>query len=88
MSHRVAWTPPAQRDMARLPGNIASAVMTYVDNRLAANPRRLSKPLAGDMAGLHTARNGDYRVLLRIDDDAAVIWIVHVDHRAHTYRSR
>lgn len=72
--------------MARLPGKIAGAVMTYVDSRLAENRRRLSKPLAGDLEGLHTARNGDYRVLLRIDDDPDVIWIVHVDHRAHAYR--
>ena len=86
MSHRVEWTPPAQRGMARLPGKIAGAVMTYVDSRLAENRRRLSKPLAGDLEGLHTARNGDYRVLLRIDDDPDVIWIVHVDHRAHAYR--
>jgi mRNA-degrading endonuclease RelE of RelBE toxin-antitoxin system len=74
--------------MARLPGKIAGAIMTYVDGRLAADPRRLGKPLAGDLRALHTARNGDYRVLFRIDDDPPVIWIVHVDHRAHVYRPR
>ena len=88
MSHRVEWTPPARRDMARLPGKVASAILAYVDGRLAADPRRLSKPLDGDLAGLFTARNGDYRVLLRVDDDLAVIWIIHVDHRAHVYRPR
>ena len=87
MSHRVQWTPPARRDMARLPGTIAGAVLAYVDGRLAADPRRLSKPLHGDLAGLFTARNGDYRILLRVDDPA-VIWIIHVDHRAHLYRPR
>ncbi|TAM81354.1 MAG: type II toxin-antitoxin system RelE/ParE family toxin [Jatrophihabitans sp.] len=88
MSYRVEWTPPAQRDVARLPGKIAVAVMAYVDARLALNPRRLSKPLAGDLEGLHGARNGDYRVLLRIDDETTVIWIIRVDHRAHIYRPR
>lgn len=87
MSHRVEWTPPAQRDMARLPGKIAGAVMTYVDARLAVNRQR-SKPLAGELESLRTARNGDYRILLRIDDDDSVIWIIRVDHRAHTYRPR
>ena len=74
--------------MARLPGKIAGAILAYVDGRLAADPRRLSKPLDGDLAGLCTARNGDYRILLRIDDDPAAIWIIHVDHRAHVYRPR
>jgi hypothetical protein len=44
------WTPPAPRDLARLPGKVAGAVVTYVDGRLAANPRRLSKPLSGEHA--------------------------------------
>jgi mRNA-degrading endonuclease RelE of RelBE toxin-antitoxin system len=90
--HRVQWTPPAQRDMARLPGKIAGVVMTYVESRLAVNPRRLSKALTGELEGLHTARNGDYRILLRIDDGIddgpPSIWIIHVDHRAHIYRPR
>jgi mRNA interferase RelE/StbE len=88
VSYRVEWTPPARRDMARLPGKIAGAVLAYVDGRLAGDPRRLSRPLAGDLTGLYTARNGDYRILLRIDDQQAVIWVVHVDHRAHVYRPR
>jgi mRNA-degrading endonuclease RelE of RelBE toxin-antitoxin system len=25
---------------------------------------------------------------LRLDDEQAVIWVVHVDHRAHIYRPR
>ena len=88
MSHRVQWTPPARRDLARLPATIAGAVLAYVEGRLAGDPRRLGKPLDGDPAGLFTARNGDYRILLRVDDDPAVIWIIHVDHRAHLYRPR
>ena len=74
--------------MARLPGKIAGAVLAYVDGRLAGDPHRLSKPLAGDPTSLFTARNGDYRILLRLDDEQAVIWVVHVDHRAHIYRPR
>lgn len=88
MTHRVEWTPPAQRDMARLPTKVAVAVLTYVDERLAADPHRLSKPLSGDLLGLRTARNGDYRVLLRVTEDPAVVWIIRVDHRAHAYRRR
>jgi mRNA interferase RelE/StbE len=85
---RIEWTPPAQRDMARLPGKVAGPVMAYVDGRLADDGYRLSKPLGGELAGRRTARNGDYRILLRIDDEPPIVWIVHVDHRAHVYRPR
>jgi mRNA interferase RelE/StbE len=88
VSHRVRWTPPARRDLARLPATIAGAILAYVEGRLAGDPRRHGKPLDGDPAGLVTARNGDYRILVRVDDDPAVNWIIHVDHRAHLYRPR
>lgn len=86
MTYRVQWTPPAQRDILRLPLRVATAVLTFVDERLAANPQRLSKELGGDLAGLRSARNGDYRVLVRLTEDT--VWVVRVDHRAHVYRPR
>jgi mRNA interferase RelE/StbE len=86
--YRVEWTTPAQRDMARLPARVADAILVFVDERLAENPTRLSKPLIGELAGKRSARNGDYRVLIRLDNDLHAVWIVHVDHRAHSYRRR
>jgi mRNA interferase RelE/StbE len=74
--------------MARLPNRVAIAVLVYVDERLAHNPHRLSKPLTGQLRGTRTARNGDYRLLLRIDEDSETVGILHVDHRAHSYRLR
>lgn len=62
--------------------------MVYVEERLAQNPLRLSKPLAGDLAGMRSARNGDYRVLIRLAETRRVVWIVRIDHRAHVYRRR
>lgn len=86
MTYRVEWTAPARRDMTRLPGRVATAILTYVDERLAENPDRLSKPLHYELAGLRSARNGDYRVLIRIDESDAVLWVMRVHHRAHAYR--
>lgn len=83
----MAWTGPARRDMARLPGKVAAAILTYVDERLAHNPARLSKPLHHELAGYRSARNGDYRVLIRLDEADEIVWVIRVHHRAHIYRS-
>lgn len=72
--------------MARLPSRVAVAILVFVDERLAREPFRLSKPLGGELSGLRTARNGDYRVLLDIDDQEQSVTIVRVNHRAHVYR--
>lgn len=85
---RAGWTVPARRDMARLPPRVATAVAVYVEERLREDPWRGTKALGGDLEGTRGARNGDYRLLVQIDDSAHVVWVLHVDHRAHAYRPR
>lgn len=53
---------------------------------MAENRHRLSTPLRNGLAGLRSARRGNYRILLRVDDDHRTILIVGVDHRAYIYR--
>lgn len=72
----------------RLPQCIWLAALTFVEERLADNPQRLSKALTGNLAGLHAARVGDYRILFRIDDEDRVVRVLRVAHRAHAYRPR
>ncbi|QDC12701.1 type II toxin-antitoxin system RelE family toxin [Rhodococcus ruber] len=83
----VAIASPARRALSRLPGRIVHAVVEFISGPLADNPHRLSKPLRNDLEGLRSARRGDYRILLRVDDDHRTILIVDIDHRAHIYRT-
>ncbi len=55
---------------------------------LAADPARLSKPLTNELSEYRSARRGDYRVLIRIDETAHVVLVVRIDHRADVYRRR
>jgi mRNA interferase RelE/StbE len=85
----VATVSSGRRDIARLPLTVARAVITYVDHRLAENPHRLSEPLSGELPHLCSARNvGEYRILLRLSDQLAALWIIRVDHRVQSYRGR
>ncbi len=86
--YAVAWTAPARRALSRLPEKVASAVVEFCYGSLAANPRRVGKPLKLGLEGLHSAGRGDYRVIYRIDDQSQRIDIVAVEHRADVYRPR
>lgn len=85
-----AWEVQAtsrfRRDLHRLPPRIAAAIVEYVTEVLPANPAQMSKPLTGELAGLRSARRGDYRVLLELDEGAGVVILLRVAHRAHIYR--
>lgn len=82
------FTATARRDLDKLPPRILAAVLEFAFGDVARQPRRVGKPLRSDLAGLHSARRGPYRLLYRIDDDAQTIWVHRVDHRADVYRPR
>jgi mRNA-degrading endonuclease RelE of RelBE toxin-antitoxin system len=84
--YQVEVSGSARRDLRRLSGKIAAAIIEFITGPLADNPQRLSKALRYELAAYRSARRGDYRVLFRIDDDKHTIVIVAINHRAHIYR--
>lgn len=86
--YHVEVSGSARRDLRRLPVKIATAIIEFITGPLAENPQRLSKHLRGELAAYRSARRGDYRVLLRIDEDKHAIVVVAINHRAHIYRPR
>jgi mRNA interferase RelE/StbE len=80
-------TAPARRHLDRLPISVAAAVVETL-GAIAGNPRRLGKPLRFELEGHWSARRGPYRIVYRIDDQAHVVLVVAVAHRADVYRPR
>ena len=83
-----AWPPTSRRTLARLPDKVATAAVEFIYGSLAQNPRRVGKPLKLGLAGLHSARRGDYRVIYRIDDHLHAVTIMAIEHRSDVYRPR
>ena len=84
----VAWTPTSRRTLARLPEKIATAAVEFIYGSLTENPHRGGKPLKLGLAGLHSARRGEYRVIYRIDDHLHAVTIMAIEHRSDVYRPR
>jgi mRNA-degrading endonuclease RelE of RelBE toxin-antitoxin system len=80
-------TPPARRQLDRLPISVVGAVIETLD-AIAGNPRRLGKPLRFELDGYRSARRGPYRIIYGIDDAARIVSVVAIAHRADVYRSR
>lgn len=74
--------------MSGIPPRIVPAIIEFVYGDLAANPRRVGKPLERELVGMFSARRGPYRVLYAVDDDTETVQILRVDHRADVYRPR
>lgn len=86
--YAVAWTSASCRALARLPEKVATAAVEFIYGSLAETPRRVGKPLQLGLAGLHSARRGDYRVIYRIDEDLRTVTVLAIEHRSDVYRPR
>jgi mRNA interferase RelE/StbE len=80
------FTATARRDLDKLPPRILAAVLEFAFADLARHPRRVGKPLRGDLDDQHSARRGPYRLLYRIDGNEQTIWVHRIDHLADVYR--
>lgn len=88
-SYELVLTPPAVRAISStLPEAVAAAVIEFLTGALLGNPQRVGKALRGDLAGIHSARRGTYRVLYRINDELREVVVLRVEHRADAYRPR
>lgn len=86
--YEIEITPEGLRQLERLPEKIASAALELVFGPLSEAPRRVGKPLVGELQGLWSARRGDYRVVYEIDDGRRAVLIHRVQHRGTAYRPR
>src|SRR6267378_3247049 len=62
----------------------AAAALEAVHS-IAANPRRMGKPLQLELTGLWSARRGPYRIIYSIDDSTDTITITAIAHRNDVY---
>ena len=88
MNYEVEILPSAQRELNSLPPQIRLRVDRCLQE-LAINPRPPgTKALKGEYKGCLRIREGDYRIIYRVEDNRLLVIIVRVGNRRDIYRSR
>jgi mRNA interferase RelE/StbE len=80
----VFFTREAKRNVEKLDPSIKRIIKKAIES-LAVNPAK-GKPLAYDLAGLHSLRTTDYRVIYRIREKQLIIIVIAVGHRKEIYK--
>jgi mRNA interferase RelE/StbE len=86
--YAIVFTATARRRLGKLPLAAAAALYEHLTGPVAANPRRLGKPLDAPFHEVLSTRRGDYRALYTIDDNAQTVTVLAVAHRRDAYRPR
>ena len=92
MTSDEAWelvlTPPARRALSKgLPEAVATAVIDFLTSALVLEPRRVGKPLRGELAGIWSARRGTYRIPYRMAESRHEVVVLRIEHRRDVYRT-
>ncbi len=88
VAYELVVAGPAARAIAEeLPEAGAAAVIDFITGSLIDNPRRVGRELRSELAGIHSARRGTFRVLYRIDEHRHEVIVLRVDHRRDVYRT-
>ncbi len=70
-----------------MPRHVGEQILTGLQQiAVLENPRQRGKAMVGERKGYWRYRIGDYRVIVRIEDERLVIVVIAVGHRREVYR--
>lgn len=86
----LAWTielsEPAIKALLKLDKGVQRQIRSTLTNIANLDDHRTrGKALSGNLRGLWRYRVGDYRIICRLKDDALIIVVIDLGHRARIY---
>jgi mRNA-degrading endonuclease RelE of RelBE toxin-antitoxin system len=84
MIWKIEYSPNALRDLGKLTRADGSRVVSKIREASAA-PLAFSKPLVGNLKGLHSLRAGKIRILMKLEPESNVMQIENISFRDRVY---
>lgn len=84
---QIRFSAHALKQLKKIDRPVAMRIIDYLENKVAQldEPRQLGKALQGQLANLWRYRIGDYRVIVEIQDEELVVYVVKIGHRKDIY---
>ena len=89
MAWKIELDPAAERELDKLDSQVARRVLKFLHERVSRmdNPRSVGEALRGSRLGeFWKYRVGNYRIIVRIEDDAVLILVIKIGHRSAVYK--
>jgi mRNA interferase RelE/StbE len=88
MTWRVEFDRAAERELNKLDRQYARRILIFLSERVAClkDPCSLGEALKGVKFGeFWEYRVGDYRIIVRIEDEKLIVLVVRIGHRMDVY---
>lgn len=93
MSQIVKWnimfSHTAQKELRKLDPASVRRIINFFETKIkyAENPSLFAKPLTGHLHQFWRFRIEDYRAICDIQQGCLIVYVLHVGHRRHVYKS-
>lgn len=86
--YSVEYTNTAVKQLKKMDKPTAKILTEWVKQNLDGidDPRKLGKPLSGNLAHQWRYRKGNYRIIADINDEKIVIHVINIGHRKSIYK--
>ncbi len=81
--YRIIWSKTASAQLGKLGRTVAKAISKKLES-IRETPFHFVKRLKG--TPFHILRVGKYRVIMKIESNTLVIFVIEVGHRKHIYK--
>ena len=86
--YHVEFSKNAEKQFGKLDSYTRRIVISWIYKNLEGcdDPRDKGKPLKGDKKDQWRYRIGDYRIIVKIEDNKLIIIIIKIGHRRDVYK--
>ena len=87
MGWQIKYEKTAEKQLKKLPPQIQTKIeakLKEISN--LTNPRSDGRPLKGNLAGIWRYREGDWRILCKINNDQLIVLVVNIKNRKNAYK--
>jgi mRNA interferase RelE/StbE len=91
MTWKIEFAPGAQKELDKLDRQITQRILRFLQKRVSPlkDPRSIGNILKGPKFGeFWRYRVGDYRIVVRIEDDVLLVLVLRIGHRKHVYKKQ
>ena len=85
---KILFSSEFEESFKKLDKSVQKIIRHWINNRLVniEDPRTFGKPLVGDLKNYWRYRIGDYRLIVKIEDNKLTILMIDIGHRKNIYK--
>ena len=89
MASKIELSPQALKSLSQLDKQVGRRILQFLHEKIASldDPRSIGEALKGSKLGeFWKYRVGDYRIIVSIEDNQVIVYVVRIGNRRDVYR--